>query len=79
MFSPVRQGVVTAPAVVNEVDVAESLVQLLPGVSVAGQTSHLALLVEEVVGVEVREVVVMEVGVGRWRESPSVQAAVGPL
>ena len=76
-LSPVRKGVVTASAVVNKVDGVKSLIQLLPGVRIAGQQSHLALVVRvvEVVG---RGVVEMRVEVG-WRETPCVQAAVGPV
>ena len=72
MISPVWKGVVTAPAAGrHKVDVAESLVQLLPGVRVAGQQPHLALPVVEVVVrlVEGR----LEV---TWREPTSVQAAM---
>ena len=47
-LSPVRKGVVTTPAVVNKVDGVKSLIKLLPGVRIAGQQSHLALVVRVV-------------------------------
>ena len=73
MVSPVRKAVVrvrvrvTPPAVVHKVDVAESLVQLLPGVRIAGQPSHLALRVLVVEVGEVGEVVVEQLA----RQLPS--------
>ena len=60
---------VRGPAVVNKVDVVKSLVQLLPGVRVACQPSHLTLLLLVEVGVV--RVVKVRVEVG-WRESPRV-------